>query len=292
MRLDEINIRDPFILPYNGLYYMYGTRVGTPTPEAMWGKQTGFDVYVSSDLAEWSEAKSVFELNDAFWGTESFWAPEVHVYNDKFYMFATFKALDRCRATHILVSDHPDGMFVPVSETPITPKDWECLDGTLYVDQKGDPHVVFCHEWLQITDGAICEMKLSDTLSYSVSNPRDLWNASTYRKVRGVGPNGMCYVTDGPFLFRGKSGDLYCIWSTFGENGYAELVSKSSNGEIDGCWRILDEPLFSADGGHGMIFKTFDGTSYFVMHSPNTATMERPMLYEVLEKDGCLSIRK
>ena len=43
MRREEINIRDPFILPFEGKYYMYGTRVGNPALEGgAWGEQKGF----------------------------------------------------------------------------------------------------------------------------------------------------------------------------------------------------------------------------------------------------------
>ncbi len=60
MKLSEINIRDPFILVFKNKYFMYGSRVGV---------QTGFDVYESIDLENWSEPKSVFEITDKFWGT-------------------------------------------------------------------------------------------------------------------------------------------------------------------------------------------------------------------------------
>ena len=55
MKLCEINIRDPFILPYHEKYYLYGTRVTSPTQ----GLPEGFDVYVSDDLEEWSEPKCI-----------------------------------------------------------------------------------------------------------------------------------------------------------------------------------------------------------------------------------------
>ena len=81
MKLNEINIRDPFILTEGGKYYMYGTRA-----KYTWGdygepKDFGFDVYVSEDLENWSEPISVFEYYDGFLGTLNFWAPEVHKYN-------------------------------------------------------------------------------------------------------------------------------------------------------------------------------------------------------------------
>ena len=109
MKTNDINIRDPFVLPFEGKYYMYGSRVG---------EQLGFDVYISDDLENWDKSESVFEIFDGFWATTDCWAPEVHFYNGKFYMFASFKAPNHTRATQILVSDMPDGKFKPHSVNP------------------------------------------------------------------------------------------------------------------------------------------------------------------------------
>ena len=51
MRLDEIQIRDPFVLydPDRGRYHLFGS-----TDEDIWkGPATGFDTYWSTDLEEW-----------------------------------------------------------------------------------------------------------------------------------------------------------------------------------------------------------------------------------------------
>jgi len=287
MKLTEINIRDPFVLTYQGKYYMYGSRVNlTAEYTTGWGDQSGFDVYISEDLEDWSEPKCVFEGGNGFWGKKEFWAPEVHAYNGKFYMLASFNAEGKCRGTHILVSDTPDGMFVPVSEKPATPEDWECLDGTLYVDKNGKPHIVFCHEWVQIGNGTVCERELSDDLSTPLTEPRELWSASDYKDVVSVLKNKDAYVTDGPFLFRMDNGELISIWSSFNENGYVELISKSDNGDIDGNWTVAELPLSAEDGGHGMIFRAFTGEYYFIMHRPNNATKERPVFFKLHQEDG------
>ena len=287
MRLNEINIRDPFILPYNGKYYLYGSRVGLPVGKLFNGLQNGFEVYVSEDLESWSEGKTVFEANDGFWGEYQFWAPEVHHYNGRFYMFASFKADGRCRGTHILSCDTPDGRFTPISEVQQTPVDWECLDGTFYLDKQGRPHMIFCHEWVQTEDGEMCDIILSEDLTHAVSQPRLLWRASAYSDVVTVIPEKKCFVTDGPFFYRCKNGELVCIWSTYTAKGYAELVSVSDNGDIDGNWTLSDIPMSNCDGGHGMIFKTFDNDAYFIMHKPNApATAERPVILPFTE-DGC-----
>ena len=282
MKLCDINIRDPFILPFENKYYMYGSRVGV---------QTGFDVYESDDLVNWNEPKSIFEITNDFWGTTDAWAPEVHHYNDRFYMFASFKSPNACRGTQILVSDTPDGQFVPITEKPITPRDWECLDGTFYVDKQGTPHIVFCHEWVQIENGTVCEIELSPDLTGAVSEPRVLWSAKDYKDVKIVnGRIASGYVTDGPFLYRNKLGELLAVWSSFNNQGYTALVSKSDNGDIDGKWTVSDTPLSAVDGGHGMIFKAFDGKEYFVMHKPNKATLERPVICELKETKGNIFI--
>ena len=287
MKLCDINIRDPFILPYNGKYYLYGSRVGLPIGNLFNGLQNGFDVYESSDLENWSEGKTIFEANESFWGKYQFWAPEVHMYRDKFYMFASFKADGRCRGTHILVCDTPDGTFVPISEIQQTPIDWECLDGTFYVDKKGRPHIVFCHEWVQIEDGEVCDAVLSDDLTHIVGEIRTLWRASDFKDVVTVIEGKRAFVTDGPYLYRCKNGELICIWSTYTVKGYAELISVSDNGDIDGNWTLLDTPMSNSDGGHGMIFDTFEGKSFFTMHKPNTpATTERPVILP-FEENGC-----
>ena len=272
MNVKDINIRDPFVLPYKDTYYMYGSRVG---------KQTGFDVYKSNDLKEWSEPKAVFEKHDGFWGTIDFWAPEVHLYNDKFYMFASFKSETKHRGTQILVSDTPDGLFEVWSDV-ITPKEWECLDGTLWVED-GIPYMVFCHEWTQIKDGNVCAVRLSEDLKRSCGEPFILWKASDSKWVVGYGEfNSGLNITDGPFLFKDKSGRLCSIWSSFCKNGYAIGKAYSDNGKINGNWINEEQPIFDKDGGHGMIFKTFDGRYLLSLHVGNgTEGAERPNFIEI-----------
>lgn len=267
MKTDAINIRDPYILPYEGKYYMYGTRMSA---------ELGFDVYISDDLENWSEPKPVFENSDDFWGDRNFRAPEVHEYKGKFYMLATFKSETAHRGTQILVSDTPDGVFTEHSSGAVTPSDWECLDGTLYISRKGIPYMVFCHEWTQIKDGTMCYIQLSEDLKRAVSEPVLMWRSSEHKSSKNSGKD--VYVTDGPFLHR--SGDeLFCIWSCFGKDGYIEAVAKSDNGEIDGKWIQEDRLLFEYNGGHGMIFRTFDGRLKFVFHSPNSPRYsERPCI--------------
>lgn len=275
MKLSEIHIRDPFILPEGGKYYLYGTRGGDT-----WGEGHGFDTYISDDLENWDGPHTVFSKTEDFWADRNYWAPEVHKYHGRFYMFASFKSPERCRGTQILISDSPRGPFLPHSDGPVTPSDWECLDGTLYIDKNGVPYMVFCHEWLQVKDGEMCCIRLSEDLKNAVGDARVMFRASEPQWADKGAEN---FVTDGPFLFRSRSGELKMLWSSHASGEYVQAVAVSDNGEIDGKWIHPEKPLSQCDGGHGMLFTDYDGSVKFTMHKPNIGPLERPVIMQASE---------
>ena len=284
MKRTDINIRDPFVLVHEGAYYLYGTRGAT-----CWGPADGFDVYVSRDMEEWDGPFVCFHNDGSFWADRNYWAPEVYFYKGAFYMFASFKNPDVRRGTAVLKAESPLGPFVPHSDGCVTPRDWECLDGTLYVDKVGKPWMVFCHEWVQAGDGEVDAIPLTDDLSAPAGEPKLLFRASEapWCKVmhHSSGVDGC--VTDGPFFWRTADGTLLCLWASFSAGGYTEGVAVSSNGEIDGIFTQV-EPLFMDDGGHGMVFRALDGQLYLTLHSPNAHLEERPFFHPITERDGRL----
>lgn len=281
MKFRDINIRDPFVLVENGKYYLYGTR-----GETAWTAAKGLDVYVSTDLEDWSEPAECFSLPENFWANKEIWAPEVHKYKEKYYMFVSLRSESRNRATQILRSDSPEGPFLPFTDGPVTPEEWLCLDGTFYVDKNDKPYIIFCHEWVQVTDGEVHAMPLTDDLSAPAGEPFLLFKAS---EPHWADKSRDMYVTDGPFIYRTKGGRLLIIWSTFTQTGYVQAVASSDNGEIDGKWKHEDL-LFEKDGGHGMIFEDLDGIKHLILHSPNENPLERPVMFTVAEKDDNLVI--
>ena len=281
LSLSQINIRDPFVLLAQDTYYLYGTR-----GETCWGPASGFDVYVSRDLETWSEPQACFENDGTFWADRNYWAPEVHCWKDHYYMFASFKNETRRRGTAILRADSPLGPFVPWSDGPVTPADWECLDGTFYVDRQGTPWIVYCHEWLQAGDGEIWAARLRPDLRATEGEPRLLFRASeaAWAKEMTHSSGRKGYVTDGPFLWRTKEGKLLCLWSSFSQEGYTQAVAVSDNGEIDGRF-IQAEPLFMKNGGHGMLFRTKENRVMLALHQPNEHLKERPVFLPMAHLD-------
>ena len=200
LKRENIRIRDPFILTDReaGCYYMYGT---TDLEDGTLHAYPRFSVYKSYDLESFEGPKVVFDgKENDFYATRDFWAAEVHKWGGKYYLFGSCKADDRCRATEIFVSDTPDGKFVPVSDIPKTPKEWECLDGTFFVED-GKPYMIFSHEWVEIKDGEIWATELSSDLSHPVGEPFMLFRASDNPSVSELEAGSGNYVTDGPFLF-------------------------------------------------------------------------------------------
>lgn len=285
MKNNEINIRDPFILCENGKYYMYGTRARN------FGRKTaGFDVYISTDLENWSEPIECFNSEKYAMNHEVNWAPEVHKYKGAYYMFATFtRESNNLRGTFILKSDNPLGPFAPHSKGVVTPEEWECLDGTLYLNRDGKPYIVFCHEHTQIIDGTICYVPLNDDLTESIGEAVTLFKASSpYWADKSKNENEH-RITDGPFMYRTKSGELLMLWSTFIKGKYAECVVKFTNGELGLDFEHLP-PILDDDGGHGMIFKTEDKL-YLTFHSPNQTDYERPCFIEIEDNGHTISIK-
>ncbi|NLW03157.1 MAG: family 43 glycosylhydrolase [Clostridiaceae bacterium] len=289
LKTGDIQIRDPFVLKENRNYYLFGS-----TDRDIWkGPGTGFDAYVGHDLEYWEGPYPAFRPDAGFWGKDNFWAPEVYEYRGAWYMFATFRGENMMRGTAILKARHPLGPYEPWSEGAVTPKDRMSLDGTLFVDDDGQPWMVFCHEWVQIKDGAICAMKLSKDLKKPAGEPVELFRSTLAPwsvMVESKSNNVKGWVTDGPFLHRMNNRKLLMLWSCMGPSGYCIGYAVSRSGNILGPWKQANAPLFDRDGGHGMIFETYDGRLLLAIHTPNKTPHERAAFFPLRETDEGLEL--
>ena len=286
MKCKEINIRDPFVLYENGKYYMYGTRAKN------FGKKTGgFDVYISTDLENWSEPVECFDSVKYNLNHDANWAPEVHKYKGAYYMFATFtRKNNNMRGTFILKADNPLGPFMPHSKGVVTPEEWECLDGTLYISREGKPYIVFCHEHTQIIDGTVCYAPLNDELTEAIGDAVTMFKASEPYWADESKDENEHRITDGPFMYRTTNGTLLMLWSTFIKGNYAECLVRFSDGELGVNFEHLP-PLIDNDGGHGMIFKGEDKL-YLTYHSPNKKGYEHPCFIGVEDEGDTIVINE
>ena len=262
-----VRVRDPWVLEHEGTYYLYGTGLA-------WN---GYGCVYSTDLQNWSDPVKVYAPEGACDGENDWWAPECHYYQGNFYLFATYRsAASGKRGVAIFRSADPLGPFEIITDGHITPKDRDAIDGTLYVDEDGQPWMVYVGEWTSNEDGVgdMMAAKLSGDLTEFVSDPILLFRATDPRWANGG-------VTDGPFLYKTKTGRLLMLWSNTDNKGYCVGIASSSNGKVDGKWRQQPWELYkatdeNADGGHGMLFTAPDGTLLLSVHSPNVATEDNP----------------
>ncbi len=296
--LADMPLHDPWMVAdaKAGLYRLYTSNIETVSGSSGLGTM----MYVSRDLKTWSQPKAVFSAPTDAWFKGGAWAPEVHAWRGRWYLFTTFHDETSAlpaeghrqpyrRGTVIAVADRPEGPYTLVrGGEPAAPQALMTLDGTLHIDAKGRPWFVYAHEWLQTTDGTIEAIPLTNDLA-AKGSPTVLFKASDAPWAKGQRqPDGdAVFVTDGPELFRTRTGVLLMLWSSYDAHGYVQSQARSKSGAITGPWEQL-EPLVRFDSGHGMLFKRFDGQLMMVVHRPFKNA--RGKLYEMRDAGDHLEI--
>lgn len=306
IHIKDLHVRDPYIVPdiESKTYFLYKAAL---VKRADGSSTNGVVTYKSKDLEYWEGPYTVYATPENNWIKGAVWAPEVHYYKGKYYLFATLNSDIKWkktesgwppytfRGTQIFHADNPLGPFLPFDDKlPHTPMDRMALDGTLWVEN-GKPYMVYCHEWVQIEDGSMELVALEDDLSKIKGTSQTLFNASSAAWSNGQPkPNGKIgYVTDGCYLYRTKKGKLLMIWSSFKSESYAMGIAESVTGKITGPWKQQLDLLFDKDGGHGMLFTALNGKLMLTLHGPNSPTgAERAQLFEVEDTGETLKIKK
>lgn len=105
----NIDTGDPFIMRYNGTYYLYYT-------------SRGVECWTSSNLVKWKSVGRVADIDGIPY------APEVYYYNGYFYMYTSPDG----GGHYVLRSDSPTGPFEPISDNL-----GKSIDGSVFIDDDG-----------------------------------------------------------------------------------------------------------------------------------------------------------
>ncbi|MDQ8737182.1 glycoside hydrolase family 43 protein [Paenibacillus sp. LHD-38] len=298
-KLADIPAHDPFVVADGATqtYYLYTG--GSPKLHGL--DRYGVLAYKSRDLAEWEGPFVVFTVPDGVWANPQHgaWAPEVHAYGGRYYLFVTLHNNERplegeghggyplhWRGTVIAVSDSLDGPFELVKpDAPIVTEHLMTLDGTLHIDDEGNPWMVYCHEWVQTADGTVDAVHLKDDLTGCASEPIHLFSGSDAPWDNGEQPSAgaeKVFVTDGCQLYRTSGDRLIMLWSTYEKGNYVQTIARSVTDKLEGPWEQL-APLVFDDSGHGMLFQTFEGDWMLILHSPFRMPESRCKLFEMTD---------
>jgi hypothetical protein len=300
--LNEMSMSDPYIFADDATktYYMTGS---------------GGGIYKSKDLKTWTGPYGAYDVSGTWMeGINFVAAAEIHSVNGKYYYAASFgdrkELVDVVprrynvyrHQTMILVSDKAEGPYKlanPDLNYDYLPHSWDIIDGTIWYEDS-IPYFVFVHEWMQTIDGTMEYVKLSPDLSKTITEPILLFHASEAPwALEMVGNEEMTFglklpgwVTDGPELFRTKTGKLGMLWSSWGAHRYIQGVAYSESGTIDGPWIQEKEGLKGDNSGHGMIFTTFEGKRLLSIHHAEGDGPRKPQLYEIDDSGDKLILGK
>jgi len=266
---DSIFIADPAILSYNGIYYLYGTSAGD-----------GFKYWTSSNLIDWEPCGYAFKKDQYNWGNNSFWAPEVIYYKNKFYMIYSSKGetmfgkgLRLCLAE----SDKPGGPFKDI-KAPLFDFGFSCIDGHIFVDDDQKPYLFYekvgsvgefwnkkGYLW-----GCIFGVELSEDLLKPLIEPvlclypQQDWEGLTSMDARSN--EGMTVFKNNNIYYMTYSGNNYTN-PNYGV-GYATsekplgMWTKSPQNPILKC----DIPNQVSGPGHNCIVKSPDKKEWFIVY--------------------------
>ncbi len=215
---------DPMIVEHEGTFYLYST-----------GNKT-LSVRTSKNLTTWSEPKQIFSLSQTSWGAEKCWAPEVHKYNGKFYLFFCGKTAGGDRGIFhgsVAVCDTPDGTFVPVTKEPLLNFNYSVIDLSFFADDDGRTYIFYSKD---NSTNYIGSKRVSQSYGVEVSNdftrligepvlcstPTQSWETQS----------GNVIWNEGPVVFK-KNGTYYLLFSA---NYY-----QSANYAVGYC--TSDKPL-------------------------------------------------
>lgn len=254
------NFPDPFILTYKGEFFAYATHSGPG----------GFQVLKSKDLVAW-EAQPGVPPPD--WANGQLWAPEVHEWKGKWYMFYSARDREsRKRDLAVSVADHPAGpykfaakLIEGKSENEGTDENG-AIDPTFHVEG-GKPYLFYIRE---SKPRSIKLVELSPDLSRTAGERRVVLNVD--RPIeRGI--------LDAPTLVK-RDRNYWLFYSS----GWFQSLKKDAcyqvwaakSKSLFGPYEKPEKPLLTSrpeetySPGHQCVFRLANGDWWMAYHGWNS----------------------
>ncbi len=253
---DLIPLADPFILLYDDVYYAYGTNAAD-----------GIEVFTSENLKEWRKSPELALHKDNSYGEKWFWAPEVYLINNRFYMYYSAE-----EHICVAVSDSPLGPFRQEQYKPMIEGE-KTIDNTLFVDDDGTPYLFFD----RFNDGLniwVAELE-EDLMTIKKETMHPCIHVS--QEWEEVWPR----VNEGAFVI--KHNGVY--YMTYSANSYESPfygIGCATATSIMGDWiKYPHNPLLQKPGnlvgvGHSSMFKDKKGDWKIVFHAHNSINNIHP----------------
>ena len=201
-------VADPFVLKWNGEYYLYTS--GDP-----------ITAYHSTDLVRWEFIGPVLSSSGepGAWNGADVWAPEVVYRNGRFYMYYTasqrspdWRIGEMARRLGVAVSDSPRGPFVDMGR-PLTPG-W-AIDGHVFKDpDTGEEFLFYSYLYEPRLPGAGIVADRLERWDQVAGTPSHVTRGSEAWEDKDGDPNNgtLRYTNEAPTVVK-RGGRLYMMYS-------------------------------------------------------------------------------
>ncbi|MBQ8654767.1 MAG: family 43 glycosylhydrolase [Clostridia bacterium] len=286
------NIRDPFIINVDGVYYLTGS-----FPPFWEGPVPGIKLFRSTDLVNWTYVTDIIrraDMPEDCWCIDKLWAPEILRRPEGFYL--TFNGRNQS-AEH----PHNHGVAIAFAEKIEGPYRLLTREDSILADVR---HPIMTDPSVMGNDGSLYEDESGIYLFYSnrygiwglpVSLPECKAAGEVFRCV-APSPEG-CWDTkiEGPYVVK-RHGKYFLFYSSFtgpysvgcvtaenirgpwSPNPPAPLITPPEGGEI-------------THSGHNVIFEGSDGRLYTCYHMQRRSDPTEYLAIDPIElmEDGSVS---
>ncbi len=263
------DIGDPFVLTYDGMYYMYCTSESS--------LKKGFYIWTSKDLVNWEkQGLALSNETPGIFGINRFWAPEVIEYKGKFYMTYSAGDTDNILKLCLAVSENPLGPFKNY-QSPWYKHNLSHIDATIFKD--GDNiYTYFVRDCsTNFINGRstsqIFVARLSDDLKTFVTEPKLVITPDQpWEDI-----NGTRLWNEGPSVLK-HEGIYYMTYSANGFNTHEYCVAYATADNPLGAWTKAEKnPILKANmaiglsgPGHNSFAYSPDGKELFMIYHAHT----------------------
>lgn len=296
------NFPDPFVLHHAKRYYAFGT-----TGQGRTADGRVFTLLTSENLVDWQPLGGALIPPP---GTEQadFWAPEVVLHNDTFYMYYSRGGgaigASVGHQLHVATSSRPEGPYTEIAALPV-PGSQFTIDAHPFQDADGQWYLFYARDFTD-TDagyypgtGLVVDRLASMTQlaheSRTVLRARHHWTlfeANRTMPLYGNRTFAQWHTLEGPFVRR-HAGRYYCFYSgaNFLTDRYGvdycmadHVMGPYADSGSDAGARVLHSvPGHVRGPGHHSHAIGPDGrTEYLVYHAWNKAMTERRLCIDKL----------
>ncbi|QHQ59619.1 family 43 glycosylhydrolase [Anaerocolumna sedimenticola] len=261
------NIGDPYILYFEGKYYLYATC-----------HFNGYYCWISENMNDWKEPVVCYEATDKSFGNSCFWAPEVYFFNGKFYMYYTAQwkiYKEEALRIGVAVSDKPEGPFEDVlNEQPMFDFGYGVLDAHIlkdgehnyfYYSRAGADHYVNGAKESEIYAVELGE----DFISVKGEGNLILRPEQDWERIYDGEKQ---FWNEGPFVMK-EEGRYHMMYSAnFYASKHYGIGCAVSDNPMGPFKKYENNPILSTTDiisgpGHNSVVKALDGKYYCIYHA-------------------------